>query len=59
MKLTTKLALLEKETRRREELEKMTTNLTTELATLREQIEKAKVDAVAAFHTSQPYFDEC
>ena len=35
-KLTAKLALLEKETRRRKELKKMTTNLATELATLRE-----------------------
>ena len=59
MELTAKLALLEKETRRREELEKMTTNLTIELAALQEQIKKAKVDIVAVFRTSQPYFDEC
>ena len=59
MELMAKLALLEKETRSCEELEKMTTNLTIELAALREQIKKAKVDVVAAFRTSQPYFDEC
>ena len=34
MELVVKLALLEKETHRQEELEKMITNLTTELATL-------------------------
>lgn len=54
-----KLALLEKETRRHKELEKMNTNMTTELAALREEMEKAKVDAVAVFRTSQPYLDEC
>ena len=59
MELTAKLALLEKETHHCEELEKMTTNLMIELAGLREQIKKAKVDVVAAFRTSQPYFDEC
>ena len=36
MELTAKLTLLEKETRRREELEKMTTNLMTKLSALRE-----------------------
>ena len=52
MELVVKLALLEKETHRQEELEKMITNLTTELATLREQMEKAKTDVMATFYTS-------
>lgn len=54
-----KLALLEKETRRHKELEKMNTNMMTELAALREEMEKAKADAVVVFRTSQPYLDEC
>lgn len=37
----------------------MITNLMTKLATLREEMEKAKVDVVAAFYTSQLCFDEC
>ena len=47
-----KLALLEKETCRREELEKANTNLMMELAAFGEQKEKAKADAVAGFQTS-------
>nr|POE78252.1 hypothetical protein CFP56_62647 [Quercus suber] len=31
----------------------------TELATLREQMDKAKVDLVAAFRISQPFFEKC
>ena len=58
-KLTAKLALLEKETRSREELEKMTTNLTMKLAVLKELMEKAKADAVVKFRISQPFYDEC
>lgn len=54
-----KLALLEKETRRHKELEKMNTNMTTKLAALREEMEKAKADAVVVFRTSQTYLDEC
>ena len=52
MELTVKLALSENEICRREELEQMITNLMTKLATLREEMEKAKVDVVAAFYTS-------
>ena len=52
MELVVKLALLEKETHRQEELEKMITNLTTELATLWKQMEKAKTDVMATFYTS-------
>ena len=47
-----KLALLKKETRRREKLEKVNTNLMMELAAFGEQMEKAKADAVAGFRTS-------
>ena len=57
-KLTAKLALLEKETRRRKELKKMTTNLATELATLREWMEKAKADILGKFCISQQFYDE-
>ena len=52
MELVVKLALLEKETRHQEELEKMITNLTTEFAAIREQMEKAKIDVMATFYTS-------
>lgn len=54
-----KLALLEKETCLREELEKANSNLTMELVALCEQMEKAKVDALAGFQTSYSYYDEC
>lgn len=53
-----KPALLEKETRYCEELKKAKTNLKTELAAFYEEMEKAKVDTVAGFQTSQPYYDE-
>ena len=47
--LMAKLALLEKETRCHEEVEKMNTNLMMELATFHEQMEKAKADTVVGF----------
>ena len=50
--LMVKLALLKKETRRHEELEKANTNLKMELAAFGEQMEKAQADAVAWFWTS-------
>ena len=50
--LIVKLTLLEKETRRREELEKANTKLMMELATFGKQMEKAKADAIAGFRTS-------
>ena len=59
MELMAKLTLLKEETRRQEEVEKMNTNLTTELAALCKQMDKAKADAVAAFQISQPFFDKC
>lgn len=52
MELITKLALLEKETRHCEELEKAKTNLKTKLAALREEMKKAKADTVVGFRTS-------
>ena len=59
MELTTKLALLKEETRCREEEDKAKTNLMSELAAFRKQMDKAKIDAVAAFWVSQPIFDKC
>ena len=59
IELMGKLAQLEKETRRHEELEKTTTNLTIELAVICEQMDKAKADAMTAFRILQPFFDEC
>ena len=53
-----KLVLLKEETCRRKEAEKTNVNLTTELATLYEQMDKAKADAMSAFRISQPFFDE-
>lgn len=53
------LALLKKEIHRQEELEKTATKLSMELDALRDQMEMAKADAMAAFLTSQPFFDEC
>lgn len=47
------------ETRQRVKVEKVRTNLATEQAALRGQMEKAKVDAMVEFWTSQPYFDTC
>lgn len=57
--LTTKNVALIEETRQQVEVEKARINLATELAALREKMEKAKVDAVVEFWTSQPYFDAC
>lgn len=51
-KLTAKLALLNKETRHREEVEKMNTNLMTELAAFCKQMDKAKADTVVMFWIS-------
>jgi len=39
-------------------LTKANTNLTTELATLHEQVDMAKANTVAEYKYSQPYFDE-
>ena len=47
-----KLVLLKEETCRRKEAEKTNVNLTTELATLYEQMDKAKADAMSAFWIS-------
>lgn len=47
--LSMKLAELVEETRRLEEVEKAGTNLTMELAALREQMDKAKADVVVEF----------
>nr|POE61771.1 hypothetical protein CFP56_77346 [Quercus suber] len=51
-----KTKALAKETCR---LEEVKTNLATELATLREQVKKARAVAVAEFRISQPFFDAC
>lgn len=40
-------------------MEKAKTNLTTKLAGLREQMDRAKADAVAEFQVSQPFSDTC
>ena len=40
-------------------MKKAKTNLAKELAALREQIEKARVDTVAELWISQPFFDAC
>lgn len=50
--LTVKTVALAKETHQREEAEKARINLATELDALREQMEKAKGDAVAEFQVS-------
>lgn len=47
-----KTAVLEKETRCREEAKKVKTNLTMELIALREHMVKAKADAVVEFCVS-------
>lgn len=57
--MTDTQAKLREESCLREEAEKAKTNLTTELTTLREQMDKAKDDAVAEFWVSQPFFDVC
>lgn len=57
--LTAKTTALAEETRQHEEAKKAKTNLATELAALREQVQKAKAKAVAEFRVSQPFFDAC
>ena len=57
--LTAKTKVLAEETRRFEEAEKAKTNLATELAFLREQMEKAKVDAMVKFRASQSFINAC
>ena len=59
MELTTKLTLLKEETRRHEEVEKTNTNLTTKLAALCEQMDKAKANSVATFQISHSFFNKC
>ena len=54
-----KTKVLAEETCRLEEAKKVKTNLATKLAALREQMEKARANAVAEFHVSQPFFDAC
>lgn len=53
--LTAKLTKLKEETHLREEAKKAKTNLTTELATLHEQMDKAEANAVAKFQVSRPF----
>ncbi|KAK9988192.1 hypothetical protein SO802_028431 [Lithocarpus litseifolius] len=57
--LTAKTKALAEETRELDEAEKAKTNLVMELVALREQMEKAKVDAMAEFQISQPFFNTC
>ena len=57
--LTTKTKALVEETRRLEEAKKAKTNLATKLASIREQMKKARADTVAKFRISQPFFDAC
>jgi len=59
IELMEKNSLLEKATRSCEDLAKASTNMTTELATLHDQMEQVKMDAVAEFRTSQPYYNRC
>ena len=57
--LTTKTKALAEKTRRLEEAKKAKTNLATKLASIREQMKKARADTVAEFRISQPFFDAC
>ena len=57
--LTTKTKALAEETHQLVEVEKAKTNLVTKLAALREQMEKARADAMAEFRISQPFFNAC
>lgn len=43
----------------RENVQEAKVSLKKELATLREQMEKAKVDVVVEFRASQPFIDVC
>jgi len=54
-----KIASLKNETCHYEDLAKVNTNLTMELAALREQMKPAKADAMVGLRISQPYYDEC
>ena len=51
--------MLAEETYQFEEAEKAKTNLATKFASLREQMEKAKADAVVEFKDSQSFIDAC
>lgn len=53
-----KLSQLEGNAYRAEELQKVNTNLVTELTAFRKQIDQVKAHAVAEFQTSKPYFDK-
>nr|POE78869.1 hypothetical protein CFP56_59921 [Quercus suber] len=53
-----KTKALVEETRQLEEAEKLKTNLATELVALHEQMEKARVDAVAEFYDTVPSMPE-
>ena len=55
--LTTKTKALAEETRWLKEAKKAKTNLATKLASLCEQMEKARADAMVEFHISQPFFN--
>ena len=57
--LTNTQAKLKEESHLREEAKKAKTNLTTKLAALHEQMDRAKADAMMEFWVSQPYFDAC
>ena len=55
--LTDMLAKLKKESRLRQEAEKVKTNLMMELEALQEQMDKAKANAVMEFRVSQSFFN--
>ena len=57
--LTAKTTKLKEESRLQEEAKKARTSLTTELTTLREQMDKAKADTMAEFKASQPFINAC
>nr|POE75054.1 hypothetical protein CFP56_15843 [Quercus suber] len=57
--LMAKTKALAEETHQLIEAEKAKTNSVTKLAAFYEQMEKARVDAVAEFRISQPFFDAC
>ena len=57
--LIAKTKALAEETHQLVEVEKAKTNLVTKLAALREQMEKARADAMAEFRISQPFFNAC
>ena len=57
--LTAKSTTLVEETHRLEEVEKVKTNLATELVALCEQVERARANTVVEFQISQPFFNAC